>query len=123
MAWSVGLKTEQNDQTGVFVSDIHNGDYIKVREVDFESSQPRSFTAAVASALSGGTLEVHLDSLGGQQIAALDVPHTGGGEIWRTLNVLLSNGNRAVGKHDLFFVFKGYKGAKLFNFDWWRFDR
>jgi hypothetical protein len=25
------------------------------------------------------------------------------------------------GVHDLYFLFKGNQGAKLFNFDWWQF--
>lgn len=27
------------------------------------------------------------------------------------------------GIHDVYFVFKGRKGCKLFNFDWWKFYR
>jgi beta-xylosidase len=119
MAWSVGLKTEQNDQNGVFVSDINNGDYIKVREVDFGDQAPKSFTVSAASSLQGGKIEVRLDSLGAKPIAVVDVPHTGGWEQWKTLK---ANVNQATGKHDVFFCFAGNKGAKLMNFDWWKFD-
>lgn len=35
MAWSKGLKTAQNSEVGVYVTNIDNGDYIKVRSVDF----------------------------------------------------------------------------------------
>lgn len=121
MAFSLGVKAENNDQTGVFVSDIQNGDYIKVREVDFGEQSPRSFTAAVASALQGGSLEVHLDSLRGQRIVRLEVPRTGGWEAWQTLKADVQPS--VIGKHDLFFTFRGNKGAKLFNFDWWKFEK
>lgn len=42
MAFSEGVKTEPNDRTGIYVSDIHNGDYIKVREVDLGKRVPAS---------------------------------------------------------------------------------
>ncbi|MBQ9357113.1 MAG: family 43 glycosylhydrolase [Prevotella sp.] len=121
MAFSLGVHTEANDQTGVFVSDIQNGDYIKVREVDFGQQSPASFTATAASALQGGRIEVRLDSLGGQQVALMEVPHTGGWEQWRTLSAPVQQ--PVTGKHDVFFAFTGYKGCKLFNFDWWKFNQ
>ncbi len=121
MAFSLGVKAEQNDQTGVFVSDIQNGDYIKVREVDFGQQSPAGFTAAAASALQGGHIEVRLDSLAGQQVAVIDVPHTGGWEQWQTLTAPVQQS--VTGKHDIYFAFTGYKGCKLFNFDWWKFNQ
>ena len=30
---------------------------------------------------------------------------------------------KVTGKHDMYFVFKGLKGSKLFNFDWWKFEK
>ena len=120
MAWSVGVKTEQNDATGVFVSDIHNGDYIKVREVDFGSSGAKAFKAVAASALQGGCIEVRLDSLAGRQVALLEIQHTGAGEAWREFSTQLSE--QVVGTHDLYFRFTGLKGCKLFNLDWWQFQ-
>ena len=89
--------------------------------MDFGEQSPRSFTATVASALQGGNIEVHLDSLRGQRIANLQVPRTGGWEEWQTLNANVQP--EIKGKHDVFFAFKGNKGAKLFNFDWWKFER
>ena len=117
MAFSRGVKTEQNDQVGVYVTDIHNGDYIKLQNVAFGSRVPRTFTARVASGLRGGGIEVHLDSVRGQLLGRLDVPGTGGWEQWQTLT--LDFPVAASGTHDLFFVFTGRKGPKLFNFDWW----
>ena len=123
IAWSQGVKTEQNSTSGkpvVFVSDIQNGDYIKVREVDFGEQGPKVFTACAASALQGGRIEVHVDSLGGQSIAQLTVPPTGGLETWREQKADVKA--PVTGKHDIFFAFVGNKGAKLFNFDWWKPD-
>ena len=121
MAWSVGLKTEQDKATGVYVSDIHNGDYLKVREVDFGAVAPKSFLASVASGLQGGSIEVRLDSLNGPQVARVDVPATGGWQRWQQVDAPVVS--PATGRHDVFFRFTGFKGAKLFNFDWWIFRK
>ena len=117
MAFSKGLKTEQNDEVGVYVTDIHNGDYIKLQSVCFCNKIPRTFTARVASGLRGGQIEIRVDSIGGQLLGRLEVPGTGGWEKWQTLTTDLTN--YAKGRHDLYFVFTGRKGPKLMNFDWW----
>lgn len=117
MAFSRGVKTEQNDQIGVYVSDIHNGDYIKLQNVAFGNRLPRTFTARVASGLRGGQIEIRVDSLGGQLIGTLNVLGTGGWEQWQTMTIDLTS--IVTGTHDLYFVFTGRKGPKLFNFDWW----
>lgn len=119
MAFSKGLKVEQNAKTGVYVSDIHNGDSIVVRVLDFGTTSPKSFTASVASALQGGKMEVHADKPDGKLLCTLTAPYTGGWEKWQTVDVNLSE--ELTGVHDLYFLFKGNQGAKLFNFDWWQF--
>ena len=129
MAFSRGVKTEQNDEVGVYVSDIHNGDYIKLQNVAFGHNIPRTFKARVASGLRGGQIEIRIDSLGGTLLGTLNVPGTGGWEKWQTLNVdllpltshlsALNSQLSPLTSHDLYFVFKGRKGPKLFNFDWW----
>jgi len=117
MAFSRGVKTEQNEQVGVYVTDIHNGDYIKLQNVAFGKLTPRTFTARVATGLRGGKIEVRIDSLGGKLLGTLDIPATGGWEQWQTLTTDLTA--IATGTHDLYFAFTGRKGPKLFNFDWW----
>ena len=117
MAFSKGVKTEQNDEIGVYVSDIHNGDYIKLQNVCFCNKLPRTFTARVASGLRGGQIEVRVDSLKGQLLCKLEVPATGGWEKWQTLTADFTE--LVKGRHDLYLVFTGRKGPKLFNFDWW----
>ena len=117
MAFSRGVKTEQNDEIGVYVTEIHNGDYIKLQNVKFEGNVAKQFIARVASGLRGGKIEVRIDSLKGELLARLEVPATGGWEKWQTLSVDFAE--KAEGIHDLYFVFTGRKGPKLFNFDWW----
>lgn len=120
IAFSKGVKADQTDDTGVYISEIHDGDYIKVREVDFGNKAAQSLCISAASALQGGTLEVHLDKIDGEKVAAVPVSKTGGWEKWKTFNAQMQQ--PVTGKHDVYFVFKGHKGCKLFNFDWWRFN-
>ena len=117
MAFSKGIKTEQNDKVGVYVTDIHNGDYIKLQGVHFCKKTPRTFTARVASGLRGGAIEIRIDSIHGQLLGRLEVPGTGGWEEWQTLTTDLTEVVK--GHHDMYLVFTGRKGPKLFNFDWW----
>lgn len=121
IAFSQGVTTEPNAKTGVYMSDIHNGDWIKVRNVDFGSDAPSRLRLSAASALRGGAIEVHTDSVAGQLVARIEVPGTGGWENWKKFEsgVLAE----VTGVHDIYFVFKGRKGPKLFNFDWWEFKR
>lgn len=119
MAWSQGVSTEPNAETGIYVSDIHDGDYIKVGNVDFGNASPESFGVSAASALRGGRIEVRKDSPEGPVIAALDITGTGGWENWKYTDAALLE--KVIGVHDIYFLFKGRKGPKLFNFDYWQF--
>ena len=133
MAFSKGVKTEQNDEVGVYVTDIHNGDWIKLQNVAFGNKIPRVFTARVSSGLRGGQIEIRLDSLKGRLLGTVNVPGTGGWEKWQTVTLDLDYSNitdidaptRTISgvtlpkTADLYFVFTGRKGPKLFNFDWW----
>ena len=121
IAFSKGVKSEQTDDTGVYISEIHEGDYIKVREVDFGDEGPDVFAISAACSSLGGSLEVHLDKEDGELVAKLDVTKTGGWEKWKTFSAQMLK--KVTGKHDIYFVFKGLKGSKLFNFDWWKFEK
>ena len=74
---------------------------------------------SVASALRGGLIEVRADSINGELLTEINVPGTGGWENWQTISARLDK--KITGCHDLYFVFKGRKGCKLFNFDYWQF--
>lgn len=121
IAFSKGVKSEQTDDTGVYISEIHNDDYIKVREVDFGNESPDAFAISAACSSLGGSLEVHLDKKDGELVAKIDVSKTGGWEKWKTFSAQMMK--KVTGKHDIYFVFKGLKGSKLFNFDWWKFEK
>jgi hypothetical protein len=105
----------------VFLSDIQNGDWTSVREVTLKPSTS-SITVRAASGLQGGNIEIHLGSERGAVIARVKVEPTGGWEEWEefTAPVNLPAGFNAE-TSDLYFMYKGLKGCKLMNFDWWQF--
>lgn len=115
IAWSKGLKTESCKTAGMYVTQINSGDYLMVRSVDF-SNRGRQFEASVASASTGGQIEMRLGGIDGQLLGTLEVKNTGGWQSWQTVSTKL---NRIRGVHDIYLVFKGGEG-QLFNFDWWR---
>ena len=90
-----------------------------VREVDFTDKSPKSINVNVASALRGGTIEVRADSINGLLLSEIKVPGTGGWENWQIVSSEIKPSIK--GNHNLYFVFKGRKGCKLFNFDKWQF--
>jgi len=116
ICWSSGIETEKCSEGGMNVGFIENGDYIKVKGVNFGSGAV-SFEARVASASNGGNIEIRLDSPTGKLVGTCAVTGTGGWQTWTTKSCSVSG---AEGIHDLYFVFKGGSGY-LFNIDWWKF--
>jgi arabinoxylan arabinofuranohydrolase len=116
ICWESGVKTQMCSEGGMNVDSIHNGDYIKVESVDFASGAI-SFDARVASAGSGGNIELRLDSQTGTLVGTCTVTGTGGWQTWTTKSCTVSG---AAGVHDLYLKFTGGSGL-LFNFNWWKF--
>lgn len=122
-AWSEKCSIAQNAKNGVYVSSARLKGYIKVREVNFGNQSPKSFSASLAAGLDGGILEVRLDSLTGPIISSIQLPNTGGWEVFKTFTSKLNQ--EVTGKHDVYLYFNGQNitaGRELFNFDWWKFS-
>ena len=119
ICFSKGVRTEVcKDVNGKMnVDSIHNGDYIKVKGVDFKNSGKKLFEARVASGANGGTIELRIDSINGTKIGTCTFQGTNGWQSWVTKSCEVSD---VSGKHDLFFKFTGGNGL-LFNFNWWKF--
>ena len=107
--------TETCSAGGLDVGNIEKGDYIKVKGVDFGNGANK-FTASVASATEGGTIEIHTDSVSGPIIGTCKVSNTGGWQQWQEITSSVN----VKGEHDLYFVFNGGDGY-LLNMDWWKF--
>jgi hypothetical protein len=116
ICWSVEVKTESCSEGGVDVTSIENGDYIKVKGVNFETGA-KSFDARVASASNGGNIELRLGSLTGTLVGTCAVSGTGGLQKWTTVSCSVSD---ASGIHDLYLKFTG-GSSTLFNCNWWKF--
>ncbi len=130
IAWSEGVKTMfETEWEGdfewargkkiadrLYVSSIHNGDYIQVEGVDFALGA-KSVEVCV-SPLYGGTIEIRTDKINGPVIVTVNVGPQGEGGKWKTISAPVS---KVSGVHDVYFVFKGEKD--LFDFDWWEFNQ
>jgi hypothetical protein len=116
IAWATGVETEWTAAGGMNVSWIENGDSIKVKGVAFGTGA-RTFSARVASATSGGTIELRVDGPNGPVVGRCTVSGTGGWQTWADVSCPVGG---ATGTRDLYLNFTGGSGF-LFNVDWWRF--
>jgi arabinoxylan arabinofuranohydrolase len=117
IAWEEGVEIASANKAGIYVTDIDNGDYIKIRSVDFGKGV-KSFEANVA-ALGGGSIEIRLDKTNGVLAGTCEIKPGTGAENWHTVSAKVS---KAAGLHDVYLMFKGQNGH-LFNFNWWKFAR
>jgi len=119
IAFEEGIETASDSLTrNVYVTDISNGDYIKVRRVDFGKGV-KSFEANVSAIAQGGSIEIRMDNPTGTLLGTLNVKSTGGLLKWTVQSCKLTN---IKGVHDICFVFKGSESL-LFNFDWWKLNK
>ena len=124
IAWSAGIATEVSEAPGsmledlnLHVTNIHDGNWIAVSQVDFGDKGATAFEANVASEV-GGAIEVRLDSKDGELIGTLEVNATGGEQKWQLVETEVDS---VSGVHDVYFVFTGEGDENLFNFDYWKF--
>jgi len=122
MAWGYGLRTTRENPSGpwnptLFVTNIDDGEYIKLRGVDFGNPTDKiKFTASCSTLLYGGSIEIHIDDIDGRLLGTVNVTNTK--FKYQEFSTVLAP---VKGKHDLYLVFKGskYQKKNLFNFDWW----
>jgi len=124
IAWHTGISTERSEASGNYVesinnniTDINNGDWLAVSNVDFGANGPKSFIANVASAI-GGAIEIRLNGPKGKRIGTLNVNTTGGEQDWELMETAVES---VVGIHHLFLTFVGSNEENLFNIDYWKF--
>jgi len=112
-----GINTETCQAGGMNICSIENGDWIKIKGVDFGKGV-KSFDASAASVSSGGSFEIRLDSSTGSLLGICVIKNTGGMQNWAVQSCKV---NQVKGVHDVYFVFKGGEHI-LFNFDWWKLN-
>ena len=114
MAASYGLKTDRTAGTRHWVTSVHNGDWLKVRNVDFGDEPAVLVSLEMLNFKNPGTVDFYLDELGGRPVASVPV----NGE---NMLVKASVSPRAKGVHDLYLMFRG-GDEELFDLDWWVFN-
>ncbi len=119
IAWGYGLKTDKLGERNMYVTDIDNGEYLKVAGVDFGKKGPKSLMVNVSSVKDGGTIDVYVDGVDGTKIGTVKVSSTGALDKYADMSCKLK---KVTGVHDLYFVFHG-EGKNLFNIDYWRFEK
>src|SRR5262249_5565114 len=109
MAQESGINTEACSEGGRDVTLINTGDWTRVRGVDCGAGAT-SLDVRVASAGSGGNIEVRLDGSSGALVGTCAVAGTGGAQTWTTRSCAISG---AIGVHDVYFKFTGGAGNNL----------
>lgn len=112
-----GIETEPCKTGGMNLCDIQNGDWVKLRGVNFGDGV-NSFKASVASE-KGGKIEVRVGGPEGLVLGTCDVSATGGSQEWKEVSC---NIRKITGAVDLCLKFLGDEGD-LFNVDWWQFTK
>ncbi|NLD21128.1 MAG: family 43 glycosylhydrolase [Bacteroidales bacterium] len=107
IAWAYRMVTRQ-DEAGIYVTGIDNGDFISLRSVDFGDGAS-SFEAVVSQVKTDCTIEIRLDSKDGKVIGT--VPLTAIDAV-KAFSCAVKG---AKGVHDLFFVFNGPESSLPFN--------
>ncbi|WP_177168177.1 family 43 glycosylhydrolase [Xylanibacter ruminicola] len=131
MAWGFGLKSakmgienpgvvaDMPTSTGkknMYIFDINDGEYIKLRGVDFgKGAKQFNITAA---ATGGCTICLRLDSADGPVVGTVTIGKTGGVEKYRSFGGKVKN---AAGVHDLYICFD--KASGDVRLDWWQFKK
>jgi arabinoxylan arabinofuranohydrolase len=113
-----GIYTEICKAGGMDVCNIKNGDWIKIRGVDFGKKGAQKFSASVAGTVGNGQIELRVGDPSGTVIGTCKVASTGNEQTWKTISCKV---NKVPGVQDLYLKFTGGEG-KLFNFDWWQFS-
>lgn len=112
MASCWGIKVDRQTGTDHQVTSVHNGDWIKVRNVDFGAKPATHVTAKALNHKHSGVVEFYLDHIGGKPIATVSVTAAG------TFTAEVTPA--ATGIHDICLLFRG-GDEELFDLDWWQF--
>ncbi|HEV2329971.1 MAG TPA: carbohydrate-binding protein [Verrucomicrobiae bacterium] len=104
-------QTENCAEGGLDVGYIGNGSWTEYNQVNMNGVI--GFSVRTASASSGGTISVYLDSPGGTLIGTVQVPVTGGWQNWATETIPVSG---AAGCHNVYLVFTAGFNVESFSF-------
>lgn len=118
-AQASGLKVDHRAGTDHFVTDIHDGDWIRVRSVDFKDCGQKGVVVVVGEQKGSGTIEFHVDNMEGKPFCTVPVNTDNAG--FRTAAFTYQIDTKVKGVHDVYIVFR-CDTPTPFTFDWWQFN-
>ncbi|MBQ2675362.1 MAG: family 43 glycosylhydrolase [Prevotella sp.] len=113
MAWGYGLNIVGVGNT--CITDLNDGEYIRVRGVDFGSKSARQFSMT-AAAKGSATITLHLNSQDGPVIGSVTIKDTGSTDRFCQFTTKVKG---ATGVHDLYLTFDKTSGDV--RLDYWQF--
>lgn len=113
MSQSYGVKFDRRDGEEHYVTSIHNGDWIKLRQVDFGEGG-KECTAVVRNFKHEGIIEISVGSLGGKAVARFHVDEENA-----SAPITIPVNPEIRGVKDVYILFRG-GDEELFDFDWWQ---
>ena len=99
----------------MYVTDIDDGEYIRLRGVDFQEKGAKQMTVC-AAATGRCNLTIRLDSAEGPLIGTVKIQPTRSLDNYRSFTAKVKN---AYGVHDLYLCFD--QCTKEVHLDWWSF--
>lgn len=116
IAHSYGLKTDRLSGDRHYVTSIHNGDWIKIREVDFGQNPATLLTVETLNFKNAGSINFYIDDTYEQRpVASIQVDGVANVKTAKLMTPV-------TGKHDVYILFHSDQDGELFDFDWWKFN-
>ena len=118
-AESYGLKVDRRDGKDHFVTDISDGDWIRVRSVDFKECGQKAVIVVVGEQKGKGTIEFYTDNMEGEPFCKVPVNRDNAGFPTAAFTYLIDTDVQGV--HDLYLKFS-CETDNPFTLDWWQFN-
>ncbi len=118
-AESRGLKVDRRAGKDHFVTDIDDGDWIRVRSVDFKDCGQKAVVVVVGEQKGKGTIEFYTDNMEGEPFCKVPVNTDNAG--FRTAAFTYLIDTDVQGVHDVYLKFS-CETEKPFTLDWWQFN-
>jgi len=118
-AESRGLKVDRRAGKDHFVTDIDNGDWIRVRSVDFKDCGQKAVVVVVGEQKGSGTIEFYTDNMEGEPFCKVPINTDNAG--FRTAAFTYLIDTDVQGVHDVYLKFS-CETEKPFTLDWWQFN-
>ena len=114
-----GLKVDRKPGKDHFVTNIDDGDWIRVRSVDFKDCGQKAVVVVVGEQKGKGTIEFYTDNMEGEPFCKVPVNRDNAGFPTAAFTYLIDTDVQGV--HDVYIVFR-CETPEPFTLDWWQFN-